>query len=208
MKKQITLIIGLLFTILCVSCDKDTIYENIADFNDEKWEKSETVVCEFEIDDADEYYTLYLNVRNSVDYSYQNLYLFVDLQTPSGTTHRDTVQLFLADRDGNWHGKGKRLKDRKYYFACPQTPLKFSLMNVPYRTEVQGKEVVVNEYYPVKVKFPEKGKYSFTFRQAMRADTLEGIANFGMAVKKYNEKALIKEINKENRRRREISQNK
>lgn len=208
MKKHFNLIIVLILTMLCMSCDRDAIYENIVDFEDEKWPQGETVVCEFEIEDAEEYYTLYLNVRNSIDYKYQNLYLFVDLKTPDGNTYRDTVQLYLADRDGNWYGKGKRLKDRKYYFACPQTPLKFSLMNVPYKTEVQGKEVVVNEYYPVKVKFPQNGKYRFTFRQAMREGVLEGIANFGLTVKKFNEKALVKEINKENKRRTKISQSK
>lgn len=214
-----------LIVLLFTACDADFVAEEVTDIACEKWNKDEVATCEFEIEDADSYYTLMLDLRNTVDYSYQNLYLFCDIKTPD-TLYRDTLEVFLADPAGNWYGNGNRLKDRSYYFAADpkfvstthkikghvpysvatfsglgKHPFRFEPLIVPFRVEVDGQQAEATECYPVKVKFPKAGKYKFTFWQAMREENLEGISSIGLTVKKYNESALIKAIQKENKAR-------
>ncbi|MBO4645583.1 MAG: gliding motility lipoprotein GldH [Bacteroidales bacterium] len=203
--KRILFLTGLLLSMLLFpACNKGVLMEKIVVFDNEVWKQNEYVECEVDIEDTAQYYTLYLNIRNSVDYEYQNLYLFVDLVTPDSMEYRDTTEIYLADVYGNWYGRGGRLKDRQYYFLCMHTPLKYGMMNVPYPTTINDKTVSVNEYYPVRVQFPQKGKYVFRFHQAMRTDALKGIANFGLTVKEYDQEAVVKEIKKENKLRKKM----
>ena len=225
MKNTITFLM-LLAMLSFAACDRDVVSEEIAEMKGECWDKTEVVKCECEITDVDTYYTMELEVRNTVDYPYRNLYLFVDIETPDTMKYCDTVQLFLADNAGRWYGKGSRLKDRSYYFAadpkfCTTTrsikgyvpfsvatihgngghPFRFDPLIVPFEMEYQGQQVSVDEYYPVKMRFPKAGTYKFTFRQGMRDDKLEGIASFGIKVSKYNETKIVKAIKKENKER-------
>lgn len=218
------LIVSLLL-IAFTSCDKNVVYEEIADIPGEKWKADEVVNCEFEIEDADAYYTIQLDVRNTVEYAYRNLYLFVDIFVPD-TQYRDTVQLFLADQGGHWYGNGRRLKDSRYFFAADPKfitttheikgflpysvsqiegeghhPFRFEPLIVPFKLEVDGQQAEVTECYPAKVKFPKAGKYKFTFYQAMRDDELEGIASLGLSVRKYDENEVVEEIKKVNKER-------
>ena len=55
---------------------------------------------DFEIMDTLATYSLSLNVRHSIDYEYQNLFVFV-----SGEVN-DTIELMLADKNGKWKGRG------------------------------------------------------------------------------------------------------
>lgn len=151
--------------LVSAACGSDVYYEKIHEIDHETWKKDAGVTCTLDIQDTMQYYTIYMNIRNSVSYRYQNLYVFMDTKDPKGTLTRDTLEFVLADLHGNWKGKGERLKDYQYFF------------------------------YP-KVRFPFKGKYSFTFYQAMRDDNLDGIANFGMTVKYFDEDIFRKDMEK------------
>lgn len=224
--KHVAPLFMLFALLLMAACDHDVVSEQIAEVKGEKWKASEVVKCEFDIEDVEAYYTMELEVRNTVDYPYRNLYLFVDIETPDTMKYSDTVQLFLADNAGRWYGKGSRLKDRSYYFAADpkfrtttheikgyvpysvatmhgnsRHPFRFEPLIVPFEMEYQGQQLSVTECYPVKVRFPKAGTYKFTFRQGMRDDELQGIASFGLKVSKYNEEKFIKKIKKENRER-------
>ena len=97
--KQITPLFMLFALLLMAACDHDVVSEQIAEVKGEKWKANEAVKCECEIEDADAYYTMELEVRNTVDYPYRNLYLFVEIETPDTMKYCDTVQLFLADNE-------------------------------------------------------------------------------------------------------------
>ncbi|MCK9338450.1 MAG: gliding motility lipoprotein GldH [Bacteroidales bacterium] len=144
------------------SCKHDIFYEEIHSIENETWNVKNVLNCEFEITDTMQFYTMYMDIRNSVDFETRNLYVFMDTEDPNGTKSRDTLEFVLADAHGNWKGKGNgRLKDYQYLF------------------------------YP-KVRFPYKGTYHFSFQQAMRQDDVVGIANFGMTVYTFDEKRFIK----------------
>lgn len=144
------------------SCRRGVFYEDILPVKNEVWNLNDTLHFEFDITDTLQYYTIYMDIRNSIDFETRNLYLFMDTEDPHGEKNRDTLEFLLADAHGNWVGKGSgRLKDYQYLF------------------------------YP-KVRFPYSGTYKFSFVQAMRTEKLEGVANFGMSLYYFDEKRFRK----------------
>lgn len=89
----------LILAISLISCD-NTVYENYYSFENESWNSDSLKSFDFEIMDTLATYSLSLNVRHSIDYEYQNLFVFV-----SGEVN-DTIELMLADKNGKWKGSG------------------------------------------------------------------------------------------------------
>ena len=89
----------LFLTISLISCD-NTVYENYYSFENESWNSDSLKSFDFEIMDTLATYSLSLNVRHSINYEYQNLFIFV-----SGEVN-DTIELMLADKNGKWKGSG------------------------------------------------------------------------------------------------------
>lgn len=89
----------LILAISLISCD-NTVYENYYSFENESWNSDSLKSFDFEIMDTLATYSLSLNVRHSINYEYQNLFVFV-----SGEVN-DTIELMLADKNGKWKGSG------------------------------------------------------------------------------------------------------
>ena len=89
----------LILAISLISCD-NTVYENYYSFENESWNSDSLKSFNFEIMDTTTTYSLSLNVRHSINYEYQNLFVFV-----SGEVN-DTIELMLADKNGKWRGSG------------------------------------------------------------------------------------------------------
>jgi gliding motility-associated lipoprotein GldH len=145
----------IVFIVTFTSCKNDVFYEKIDTIKNETWNVNQKLVYEFEITDSLQYYNIFLNVRNSTDYPYQNFYIFLTNQFPSGLQMVDTLGSILCDPFGKWYGKGSgRIKDNKFLLKK-------------------------------QVRFQQKGKYIFTVQQGMREENLRGIANFGITFEKY-----------------------
>ncbi len=155
--RKLLLLFSAVLLLTSVSCRRGVFYEEILPVKDETWSLYDTLHFSFDITDTLQYYTIYMDIRNTIDFETRNLYLFMDTEDPQGTTSRDTLEFLLADAHGNWVGKGSgRLKDYQYLF------------------------------YP-KVRFPYSGTYKFSFVQAMRTEKLEGIADFGLTLYYFDE---------------------
>ncbi|MBP5400369.1 MAG: gliding motility lipoprotein GldH [Bacteroidales bacterium] len=155
--KRFLLILSAALMLFATSCRRGVFYEEILPVKNETWSLNDTLHFAFDITDTLQYYTIYMDIRNSIDFETRNLYLFMDTEDPHGTKSRDTLEFLLADAHGNWVGKGTgRLKDYQYLF------------------------------YP-KVRFPYSGTYKFSFVQAMRTERLEGVANFGITLYYFDE---------------------
>ena len=89
----------LILVISLISCDTN-VYENYYSFENESWNSDSIKSFDFEVVDTLATYNLSLNVRHSIDYEYQNLFVFV-----SGELN-DTIELMLADKNGKWRGLG------------------------------------------------------------------------------------------------------
>jgi gliding motility-associated lipoprotein GldH len=138
--------------LLLNSCGFHAIYDEQVNIPDGKWQKDNAVKFDVLINDTLTSCDFMLNLRNTADYRYSNLYVFLITRFPNGNLTRDTIECVLADHTGKWLGKGwGNTLDN-------QIVLKSGL------------------------RFPIKGKYQFFVQQAMRADTLTGIVNVGLRI--------------------------
>jgi gliding motility-associated lipoprotein GldH len=130
------------------------VYEKNKEIGKDGWDKGDIAKFNTEISDNSIPYNFYINIRNSNDYPFSNVFLFVKTLYPDGKMSVDTVECYLADLNGKWLGKASgRLVDNRILFK---------------------KNVI----------FPMKGMYSFEFEQAMRVDKLLGIEDFGIRIEK------------------------
>lgn len=149
----------IIFTALfLVSCETNTVFSEVRAL-DGHWGADE--VIEFKLPELDSLatYNLFINVRNSNQYKYNNLFLIVSMNFPHGKTITDTLEYRMANPDGTWLGQGiGELKDNKLW-------------------------------YKERVKFIEEGTYTVDIMQAMRnngevegVSKLEGITDVGFSI--------------------------
>lgn len=145
----------LLIAIFCFSCDSNKVFEEYIEVENAVWKKENIASFSVDVLDTSSYHNLYINVRNTGDYAYSNLYLFVTIKGPDNKFEVDTVNCVLADNRGRWKGKGiGDLWDYKKPFLGG-------------------------------VKFAQRGKYVVSYEQAMRVeDGLEGITDIGLRIEK------------------------
>ena len=136
------------------ACDKNRVYEENLEIEDASWNVNEGKEFNFLISDTTSYYNIVLNVRNTNDYPYQNLYLFVEMTSPSNKFFKDTVEVILADNQGKWRGNGIG------NVWTNQFPL---LQNV---------------------KLLESGEYKILVIHGMRHENLKAISDVGIRVEK------------------------
>jgi gliding motility-associated lipoprotein GldH len=146
---------SILLVILFSSCGRNILFEKVDHISDEKWASDHILKYQFKIVDTTQFYDIFINVRNSTDYPYQNLYLFLINKFPSGVTVTDSIEALLCDPFGNWYGKGSgRIKDHRLLMRQ-------------------------------KVRFQQKGVYNFSFQHAMRDEDLIGITEFGITIQEH-----------------------
>ena len=153
MKKLSVYILGLI-SLFVVSCGSDVLYDNSKMIED-KWNKNNYKTFELNVEDTLNPYNFYINIRNSVDYRYANVYFFMETVFPNNQVSVDTIECILADKKGKWIGKGYG----KY----------------------RDNQILLRR----RGAFPMKGKYKFILKHGMRTDNLEGINAVGIRIEKF-----------------------
>ena len=148
----------LLFLLSLLASCNNAFYEKIDPLPDEVWNIDTILNYQVEITDSLQYYNMYVHVRNTVDFETQNFYIFMTTVFPDGYTAQDTLGCILCDPHGKWTGKGTGRLRDNKFLLKP------------------------------KVRFAEKGVYTFKVRQAMRAENVKGVANFGLSLYPYKGK--------------------
>jgi len=144
---------SLIFCVFALfSCNHRTFYHKTDSFPNEVWNMDSSLVYEFSIIDSLQYYNIYIDIRNTTNYPYQDFYIFLTTQFPDSTVFTDTLKCVLSDVYGRWKGKGSgRIKENRFTLKS-------------------------------KTRFPQTGNYIFTARQAMRDVDLKGITDFGITL--------------------------
>lgn len=142
MKTRINFLIFALFLFTTYSCDPKMVYDQFQNTGDNQWSWDEKKVFEVEMEQPDEYYNIYLNVRHTKEYPKSNLYIFLTIDGPNEAQSRDTIDISIADSKGKWRGSG--FGDIKF----------------------------VRKKIREKVRFAFPGKYTFTLEQGMRLEEL------------------------------------
>ncbi len=136
-----------------VSCNSNVVYDQNEEVDERGWQMGERLYYEVAIEDTLSKYKIALNVRNTTDYPYSNVYFFLNTILPDGKiTKRDTIECYLAHPDGTWKGKGSsNVKDNRFWIA---------------------KNVV----------FKQKGTYIFEIYQATSDSSIVGLRDVGLHI--------------------------
>jgi gliding motility-associated lipoprotein GldH len=144
----------LLASIAFQSCNKDVIYRKCIPLPGNIWEIKNPLNFDVPVSDTVNNYNIYITLRNSDNYDFNNLYLFIDIISPSKISERDTMECILANSNGQWLGRGLGdIWDNKILFKQ-------------------------------NVKFRKAGLYEFIITQAMRVDSLPMIMDAGISIEK------------------------
>jgi len=153
--RKISLFALFIFSLLVFqSCDSKRLFEDNKIIENRVWNNQDKATFKVTITDILARYNFYFNLRNSSNYPYSNIYLFLKTVFPDGRIARDTIECQLADYDGKWLGSGiSDVKFNRFLFQ-------------------KG------------VRFPKKGQYIFEVEQAMRVKDLKGISDIGIRIER------------------------
>jgi len=144
-------------SLLLMACNNDVIYDKQKEISNAEWKIDDVKKFNVNIEDTIEYVDFYIIIRNTIDYQYSNLFLFLTTMTPNNEISHDTLQFLLANIDGKWLGDGSgNFRENVFLFQ-------------------HG------------IKFSQKGTYSFEFTQAMRDSCLTGVSDIGIRIEKAQE---------------------
>ncbi len=142
--------------VLLCSCDDVRVYEENREFQKRFWAVSEEPVFEFVIGDSAMSYNLYYNIRNSLQYEWDRIFITYALSDSSGTElSRKLVYNDLFDTAGRPLGES-------------------------------GLGDLYDHQFPLLkgYRFPHRGKYRLRLIQFSRQDTLRGILAAGIRVER------------------------
>ena len=86
--------------VMFISCDSSIVFEEYKSFENQNWNTDSTVFFNYTITDTTNFNTVKIKIRHTVEYEFQNLFLFIE------TDVIDTVELILANKEGMWLGSG------------------------------------------------------------------------------------------------------
>ena len=149
----------LLAVLLLAACDGTVYYSEYNEVKESGWNPADSTCFDVPVDDTTHLFNLLVEVRNNADYAYSNLFLFVNTTFPDGSISRDTMELPLANPQGEWLGKHSgRYVDSRYL--------------------LRGQPV----------RFPMMGNYHFALTNGMRDKAVKDIAHVGFIVEYSNAK--------------------
>lgn len=97
----------LLFTLSLASCQCNTKYHSYCSTSTGGWHKGDTLSYEIPSNLEKGEYIIEVGIRHSGIYKYKNIWIEVANNfTNSKKIKCDSIQLILADKEGNWLGKG------------------------------------------------------------------------------------------------------
>ena len=152
MNRFVKYLFGLIVAIVMVACNSDIVYDGSVRVANPTWHADSVARFEIAIEDTALDYQSGILIRNSGDYAYQNLWLFITEIAPDSTVTCDTVQYFLADNYGRWLGSGIGSLYTNVY------------------------------YYEEDLHYSQSGTYTYLIEQGMREEELKGITNIGVQI--------------------------
>lgn len=146
--------IVLFFYMLLVGCATNDLFERTERFPAHEWQSGLQPSMKFDITDTVSLYNIYVVIRHTDAYRYNNIWLNITTQSPNDTPRTQLLDISLADNARGWLGSG---------------------MDDIYDRRARITEV------PIRLK---KGTYTFKLQQAMREDPLGYVLSAGIRVEK------------------------
>lgn len=145
----------LLLPVFLNSCIKINLFEKQAAIPSQQWYYSYVPNFTFHIDDTSSLYNVYIILRHTDLYNYNNIWLRVGSTAPGDSMHFQNLNLVLASDSKGWDGTGMDdiFEVRKNISAGP-------------------------------LSFKRPGDYTFSIAQIMRENPLKYILDVGVRVEK------------------------
>jgi gliding motility-associated lipoprotein GldH len=140
---------------LLAGCSTLDIYEKNVTIPKQEWQYGFKPAFDFTISDTASLYNIFIVLRHTDAYRYNNIWLNVGSKFPGDTVHYQRIELTLGSDANGWEGTGMNdiWEVRKPITRGP-------------------------------VKLGRKGNYTFTLEQVMRENPLQHIMNAGIRVEK------------------------
>ncbi|MFT6197599.1 MAG: gliding motility-associated lipoprotein GldH, partial [Nonlabens sp.] len=90
---------------LC-SCDEQLVSAEYHDVQPSGWSIEDVASFQIVPQDSIAAYNLFINLRNTHDYEYNNLWLISQIKFPHGKVVTDTLQYRMTESDGTFLGTG------------------------------------------------------------------------------------------------------
>ena len=106
------IIFGFFSLLLLVFCNTKT-ESSYNVFEEDSWHADSIITFNHDVVDSITKHNLYLKIRHTTDFEYQNIFLFVSFKEKT-----DTIEVILSEKSGKWLGKGfGDIKEVDYCFA-------------------------------------------------------------------------------------------
>jgi gliding motility-associated lipoprotein GldH len=158
MPKNRVVLFFLMVSSVFVSCDSNRVFDEYKSVPN-KWHKDSIISFKINPPDSTNTYNLFVNLRNTNAYKFNNLFLIVEMIFPHGKTIKDTLEYKMAEPSGKLLGTGY--------------------------TDVKENKL----WYKEAVAFEEAGEYTVNIQHAMRENgkvngvvELDGITDIGFRV--------------------------
>ncbi len=141
---------------ICItSCTQIDVYEKHTVIPKHAWQSNFSATGDFLITDTISAYNIYLVLRHTDAYQYNNIWLNIGLQAPGDSMYIQKVNLILGNDANGWEGTGMNdiWEIRKLLNGKPR-------------------------------RFKHAGKYSFTISQIMRDNPLLNVMSAGLRIEK------------------------
>ena len=136
------------------SCNTIDVFEKFESFPKNEWHVSKQPSFSFEVKDTLVPYHIYIVIRHTDAYKYNNIWVNIITQSPVGTKQTQLVNVKLADNTNGWLGAGM--------------------------DDIFDSRIKITKA-PVALK---AGVYTFTIAQAMRDEPLAEVLSAGIRVEK------------------------
>jgi gliding motility-associated lipoprotein GldH len=150
--------LSLVYCLFISSCTQIEIFEKNTTIPEYEWQQNFTATGDFIITDTVAAYSIYLVLRHTDAYQYNNIWLNVGLQPPGDSMHIQKINLVLGNDANGWEGSGMNdIWDlRKLLNGGPR-------------------------------RFKQPGKYCFSISQIMRDNPLLHIMSAGLRIEKQKD---------------------
>ena len=147
----------LTLSVCFASCIKIDLFEKQSQIPSQQWYYNNVPQFTFNIEDTSSLYNVYIVLRHTDLYEYNNIWLRVGSTAPSDTIHYQNINLKLASDSKGWEGVGM--------------------------DDIFEVRKIIS---PGPLSFNKPGDYSFSVAQIMRENPLNYILNVGIRVEKVN----------------------
>ncbi len=151
--RWIWIVVGVFLLAMSMSsCGENYVFDEEKIIDQAGWSYQDSVSFAVDIKDTTKVYCLYLDIVHDTEYSNQNLYVYINTEFPNGERPGKRLSINLSENSGRWYGD------------CGKT-------NCVLRANLQPRAF-----------FNELGKHTFTVKQYMRTDPLQGIESLSLKI--------------------------